>query len=141
MTEDQDLPVPRQRHVRTMRARPDETVVTIGAPIERDQVDGLCVQLGAALERLAPGPVICDVSAVADADVAAVDVLGRLALRARRLDRPFRVRHPSTGLVDLLGLIGLADAVGLALEPERHAEEREDALGVEEEGDPVDPFA
>jgi hypothetical protein len=64
-----------------------------------------------------------------DVDLATVDLLARLRLRYG-----LRVRRPSPQLLELLDLCGLVEMV---CEPE----EREELLGVEEEGQLPDPPA
>jgi anti-anti-sigma regulatory factor len=83
-------------------------------------------------------PFSCDVRAL-PADAAAVDMLARLQLAARRVGIELRLCHASPDLRGLLALTGL-DCV-LCLELERQAEEREQRLGVEEERELGDPPA
>jgi hypothetical protein len=60
-------------------------------------------------------------------DLASVDTLARMQLAAKRLG--FRVRlDPSEEMLELLELCGLVEVLG-------EIEEREDPLGVEEEGE------
>ena len=61
-----------------------------------------------------------------------VDALARLELAGRRLGRELRLRNASQELQELLAFVGLADA--LRVEPVGQPEEREQRLGVEEEG-------
>jgi ABC-type transporter Mla MlaB component len=86
--------------------------------------------------------VVCDVSGLADPDVATVDALARLQLAARRSGCQIRLHRPCARLRGLLVLTGLAEAIPLApslpLQPRGEPEEREQPLGVEEEGDPGD---
>jgi anti-anti-sigma regulatory factor len=86
-----------------------------------------------------PRPIVCDLSGLGDADAETIDLLARLQLAARRHGRTLRLLHASPALQDLIAFVGL-DAV-LRVEPGREAEEREDALGVEEEGQLDDPAA
>ena len=87
--------------------------------------------------------VACDVGALADPDVRAVDALARLQLTANRLGLEVRLRHASQGLQELLDLVGLFDVLPVCaasgLEPSRQPEEWEEGRGVEEEADPDDP--
>jgi hypothetical protein len=69
--------------------------------------------------------------------LATVDALARVQLVARRLGYDLRLERAPHELVELIELVGLADV--LRVEPERQAEEREDRLGVEEEGELDDP--
>jgi anti-anti-sigma regulatory factor len=91
------------------------------------------------------GPVfVCDVSALVEPDVAAVDVLVRLQLAARRSGCTVALRQvpPDLGaLLDLMGLQDLFPVRDLSIEPIGQPEQREQALGVQEEGDPGDRLA
>jgi hypothetical protein len=84
--------------------------------------------------------VECDVGALATRDVRAVDALARLQLTARRLGCRLRLRRAPVDLLQLLGCLGLADAV-LGVEVGRQAEDREQPLRVEEERELDDPVA
>ena len=102
------------------------------------------------MDRLGPGVVhgdatliLCDLARLADADLATVDALARLALRARRMGCAVNLRDPSTELLELLGLAGLGEVLPCApasgVEVVGQAEEREEPLRVEEERDAGDP--
>lgn len=93
----------------------------------------------------------CDVSQVADPDLATVAVLARMQLVARRLGLKIHLQSCPERLRELLALAGLEDTlpVGSVLDPggasgpggveaRREAEQREHALGVQEEADPGD---
>jgi len=67
------------------------------------------------------------------ADLRTVEALARLQLVARRLGCELRLHHASADLQCLLDFTGLAEVLGL--EPRREAEQREDPLRVEEEGE------
>ncbi|MGH2683855.1 MAG: STAS domain-containing protein [Actinomycetota bacterium] len=81
-------------------------------------------------------------------DVAVIDELARLQLRARRMGCSIRLRDVSAELFDLLDLLGLGDVVPcvpglrgggrLPVEVERQAEDPEE-VGVEEAVMPDDP--
>ena len=79
----------------------------------------------------------CDVAWVAGADVHVVDALARLQLAAKRRGRRLVLQNASRDLADLVGLMGLAEALGL--EPRRQPEQREQRLGVEEERELGEP--
>ena len=64
-------------------------------------------------------------------DLASVGVLARLRLRG------LRMRGVSGELAELVAFCGLAEALGI--ESRRQPEEREQRLGVEEEGELGDP--
>ena len=85
----------------------------------------------------APRPIVCDLSALRDADAETIDLLARLQLATRRHGRTLRLLHASPALVDLIAFLGL-DAV-LRVEPGREAEEGKDPVGVEEERQLDDP--
>ncbi len=88
------------------------------------------------------GWVVCDAGALAP-DAAAVDVLARLQLTARRLGLDVGLRNASDELLELIALIGLRDVLPVCaasrIEPGGQTEEGEQSLGVEEEADPADP--
>jgi hypothetical protein len=103
--------------------------------VGRADVAAACARLRALTEGGEVRLVACDVSALA-AELAAVDALARLALLARRLGCPLRVRRASPQLRDLVELCGLTERLGV--EGERQPEEREQALRVQERVDPGD---
>ena len=74
--------------------------------------------------------VLCDVRSL-PADAAAVDLLARIQLAARRHGGELRLSGTSKALRELIAFCGL-DAL-LPGELERQPEQREQALGVEEE--------
>ncbi len=78
----------------------------------------------------------CDVRTLR-ADVVALDALARLQLAARQAGFELRLVSASAELRCLIGFAGL-DAV-LRVEHQWQAEEREQRLGVEEEGQLDDP--
>lgn len=80
--------------------------------------------------------LVVDVSEVVDPDVSTVEAMARLRLNARRCGCEARFRHVSDELRELVGLLGLSDALGV--EPVGESEEREEVLGVEEETYPGD---
>jgi anti-anti-sigma regulatory factor len=84
-----------------------------------------------------PRPIVCDLSALGDGDLQAIDLLARLELTARRHGRTLLLRHASPALAALIAFSGFEGV--LRLEAERQSEEREDAVGVEEERQLDDP--
>jgi hypothetical protein len=80
----------------------------------------------------------CDVRGL-EADAAAVDALARLQLAVRGIGAELRLCHASAELRCLLVFCGLEEVLGL--EPEGQPKEREERLGVEEEGELPDPTA
>jgi ABC-type transporter Mla MlaB component len=113
-------------------ARPTTIVLAIAGPLGRDQLPGLCRRVHRLLAASGAELAVCDVAGLA-ADAVAVDGLARIGLTARRLGRRVCLRGATGDLCDLLGLAGL-DSV-LPVELERQAEQGEQALGVQEEGE------
>lgn len=114
----------------------------ISGPVTAGQVTPLCGRVAGLLERSDADLLIFDVGALDDPDAATVDLVARLQLMARRLDRKVRLLDACGELQDLIELTGLSEFVSysadLGLEPEGNAEQREEPGGVEEEGDPTD---
>lgn len=108
-------------------------------------VEVLCERVSAEVGTGASRTVFCDAGELTAADLGTVDALARLRLRARRLGCDVRLEHASAELRDLLCLLGLEDVVPCSaesgLDARRKAEGREEAGGVEEEGDAGDPVA
>jgi hypothetical protein len=75
--------------------------------------------------------VVVELVAPRAPDIATLDALARLALEARRLGFELRVLEAPRELGQLVDLAGLGGALGAR--PLGHAEQREQALGVEEE--------
>jgi gamma-glutamyl:cysteine ligase YbdK (ATP-grasp superfamily) len=80
----------------------------------------------------------CQVGAL-EADAATLDLLARLQLAARRLGIEVRLLDASSELRELIAFAGLTCV--LRVEVEREPEQREEPLGVEEEGELDDPAA
>jgi anti-anti-sigma regulatory factor len=76
-------------------------------------------------------------AAVLAADGATLDLLARRQLAARRIGRHLLLRDPSPALRRLIAFAGLEQV--LRVEPRRQAEQREEPLGIEEEGQLLDP--
>lgn len=107
-------------------------VLVLRGPVTRDEVSGPCDALRALLN--APGGVVvCDVGGLGPPGLAAVNLLARLQLAARRAGGRIRLRDPDPALCSLL------DLVGLRFEMEGQPEQREPALGVEKAVEPGDP--
>lgn len=108
-------------------------VLVLTGPVTRDEVAGLCDEVRALLEATEAGAVVVDVAGIGPPGLGAVDLLARLELAARRAGGRIRLRDPAPSLHALLGL------VGLRFEVEGQAEQREPALGVQEEVEPGEP--
>lgn len=107
-----------------------ETLIVPGPAPGPGDAPALCARLQEMLCRDGPGDVRCDVSAVTEPGLGAVDVLARLVLTARR--HGARLRLTGTGarlrlLIGLAGLGGLVDGIGDAIG---------DGLGGEAVGEP-----
>ncbi len=83
--------------------------MTLTARPTGDEVARLCAELGAA----PPGDVVCEVGALAAADLAAVDALARLKLAAGRSGHRIRFHGAGPDLRALLLLTGLGGTLGL----------------------------
>ncbi|WP_330459464.1 STAS domain-containing protein [Streptomyces sp. NBC_00820] len=105
-------------------------VLMLAGPVTRDEVTGLCDDVRALLEVSGAGIVVCDVGGLGPPGLGAVELLARLKLAARRAGGGIRLRGPDPALLALL------DLVGLPVEVEGQPEQREQALGVEEEVEP-----
>jgi anti-anti-sigma regulatory factor len=124
-----------------MAAGPRTIVFPLGGPLARADLPALCERGRTLLEASGADVLVCDARGLVDADAVALDAIARLQLTARRLGGRICVRHAPAELEDLLRLTGLAEICGLLSVLERKAEEREDSLGVEEEGQLDDPPA
>lgn len=116
-------------------------LIRIAGPLRPADVPHLCERVAAA--RHGPGgpggDVICDVAAVTTADLPTVDAIARLHLAARKAGGRIRLRNPTPALLALLGLVGLVELLGLVVEMEGHAEQREPPGRVQETVEAGDP--
>ena len=120
--------------------------LVLGGPIARDDIPDLCERVHALVEGCDADPFPCDVGALDDPDALTIDALARLQLTALRLGRRLGFEEACGELRDLVGFLGLDDVLPCAepcaepsgLEPRGQPEQREQALGVEEEADPDD---
>ena len=89
--------------------------------------------------------ITCDVATIGQPDLATLERLCRFSASVRHGGGELRLARASAELRALIALSGLGavlpDDEGLAVQPRRQAKEREEAGGVEEEGDPADPIA
>jgi hypothetical protein len=115
-------------------------VVLLDGSLTPHEVRPLCLRTRRLLLASGAELLVCDVRKAA-ANCVTVDALARLQLTARRLGCPFRLRHASRdvrALLDFAGLRGIVPARPASGMP-AEAEEREEALGVEERVQPGDP--
>lgn len=85
----------------------------------------------------------CDLRRSASPTFETIDALARLRLDAGRLGLTVRLVGTTRELRELLGLAGLADrfVIASAVEARRQPKQREEALGIQEEGDGGDSAA
>ncbi|MEU0897569.1 STAS domain-containing protein [Streptomyces massasporeus] len=107
-------------------------VLVLPGPVTRDEVRGLSDDVRALLHGSGARVVVCDVAGLGPPGLAAVDLLAKLQLAARRAGGRIRLRDPDPALRALL------DLVGLRFEVEGEVEEREPPLRVEEAVEPGD---
>ena len=126
----------------SMPEQPNRIILAIDS-LDPDEVPDLIRRLGPVTVRGDSTIILCDLARLVDADMATVDALARLALRARRMGCAVTLRDPSTELLELVGLAGLGEVLPCAadsgLEVVGQPEERKEPLGVEEERDAGDP--
>lgn len=109
-------------------------VLVISGPLTPGEVSEPCEALRALLDGGGRGRVVvCDVAGLGPPGLAAVNLLARLALTARRAGGRIRLRDPSPALCALL------DLVGLRFETEGQPEQREPPPRVQEAVEPGDP--
>lgn len=108
-------------------------VLVPARPVTPDEEAGLCAETRALLAATGAGVVLVEVVGPGPPGLGTVDVLARLELTARRAGGRIRLRAPAPGLGALL------DLVGLRFEMEGQVEQREPALGVQEEVEPGEP--
>lgn len=131
-----------------VRVASGAVVVEIGASLARADIAGLCDRADACLGRVPEAPLVCAVPPDRRVDLVLVDVLARLRLLARRRGRAYQVRDAPAALRDLVGLVGLRDAVPIGDEPKpaasglqvkRKPEQGEQVFGVQEVVERDDP--
>jgi ABC-type transporter Mla MlaB component len=94
-----------------MTASTQRTVtLTIGGPLERDDLAGLFARTCALLHSSRPELLCCELEAVAP-DAVAVDALARLALAARRGGCSVCLRGACEELHELIAFMGLDDVL------------------------------
>ena len=134
----------RPLRVRALRSpsQPDTIVLIIGGPIKRADIPLLCGRVRRLLEKCQAEVLVCDAGGFADPDAVVVDALARLRLTVRRMGGELRLLRVGGELRDLLALTGLSEVVlaydELALESRGQPEQRQQACGVEEEGETGD---
>ena len=121
---------------------PRTSTLVLAGPIARSGIADLCVRVRLLLVRCRVDSIECDIGAFGEPDAATLEALARLQLTAGRLGKRLRFRGACGSLRDLVGFAGLGEVLpcdeASAVEPRGQAEQREQALGVEEEADPGD---
>lgn len=92
----------------------DEKVLVMGPSVMRAHIPELCDRARRLLEDNPRATLVCDVGALLEADAVGVDALARLQLTARRVGAAFRLRDPSSRLMELLVLTGLSEVIRAA---------------------------
>ncbi|MEU6220435.1 STAS domain-containing protein [Streptomyces sp. NPDC047022] len=108
-------------------------VLALPSAVGPEEAERLGDDVRVLLESGGAGVVVCDVAALETPGLAAVDLLARLQLGALRAGGRLRLRGTAPALRALLGL------VGLPIELEGQAEQREPARRIQEAVEPVDP--
>ena len=120
-----------------------KTIVLAIDSLRPEDVAGLVAHVSPVVTPDGTTVLLCDLARLADADMATIDALARLALRARRLGCAVTLRAASPELVDLVTFAGLGDVLPCApasgVEVVGQPEQWEEPLGVQEERDPADP--
>ena len=88
---------------------------------------------------MSTGTVILNCAQIGEPSVAAVDYIARLRLGLKRSGMRLLLAEPSPDLVELIRLLGLAEALGV--EVQWQPEQRKKLRRVEEEGELGDPPA
>ncbi len=118
-------------------------VLVLSGPIVRADIPGICERARALL--LGADTLVCDVRDLGTPDDGTIEALARVQLTARRLGRDVRFRGAGAALREALELLGLRDVLDVGpasgVQTRRQAEQREQALGIQEEADPGDPAA
>jgi hypothetical protein len=108
-------------------------------------VPRLCERAGDLLAGCREDILVCDLAEIREPDAVAVEAVARLQLTVRRAGKRLRCLDAGPRLRELVALMGLDGVLPLdaplPVQPGRQAEQREQARGVQEEGDPRDPVS
>lgn len=120
-------------------------VLVLTGPVARADIPGICDRARTILVRTGADPLVCDVRGLEAPDDGTIEALARVQLTGRRLGRDVRFRGAGAALREALVLLGLRDVLDVGslsgVRTRRQAEQREQALGIQEEADPGDPAA
>jgi ABC-type transporter Mla MlaB component len=126
----------------SMPGQPKTIVLAIDS-LQPDDVPGLMERASMFVAPDGTTVLLCDVARLADVDMATIDALARIALRARRLGCAVNLRDAPPELLQLLAFAGLSDVLpcdpSSGVKVTGQPEQREEPLGVQEERDPADP--
>src|SRR6059036_2192766 len=95
---------PRRPTSQMPSARPTTVAFAVAGPMARADLPAICRDVVALLEATGADVALCDVRAL-PADAAAVDVLARIQLAARRMGRQVVLRDVADDLRDLLAFV------------------------------------
>jgi anti-anti-sigma factor len=87
----------------------DATALRIVGRVDCSTVSGMCNRLRSLIGQSDADRVVCDVTALSDCDLVAIDMLARLGLTARRLGCTLELCGASDRLVQLIAFVGLAE--------------------------------
>ena len=132
-------------------ARAGPPHLSLPVRVAPDRAAELCARIQSSADACPDDPLHCDAGRVEDPDIGTIEALARMALLARRLSRGLELDGARADLRGLIAFAGLAEVLrceeaavaetGSGVEVVGQPEEREVALGVEEERDPGDPVA
>jgi STAS domain len=123
-----------------------ERVWVVESGVDAARIAGHCERFAAfAATGTDREVIVCDVGAIIHPDLAALSLLARLQLIARRHGRGIQLYRAQHRLIELILFAGLGGVLplyrGLALELHGQAEQGEEPLDIEEVVDPLDPPA
>lgn len=95
------------------RSTHDATPFRIVGRIDCSKVSGVCDRLRSLIAQSDVDRVVCDVAALSDCDLVAIDMLARLGLTARRLGCTLELCGASDTLAGLIALVGLEEILPL----------------------------
>jgi ABC-type transporter Mla MlaB component len=115
--------------------------LVLRGPVVGREAALLCERLRTVLDATNADRVDCDCGEVTNPDLGTVEALALLQLTAARRGSALVLRGAPPPLLDLVVLAGLAGILRSGVEVVRQSEHREEAGGVQEEGDAGDPIA
>ena len=120
-------------------------VLVLTGPVARADIPGICDRARTILVRTGADRLVCDVRGLEAPDDGTIEALARVQLTAGRLGRGVRFSGAGPALREALERLGLGDVLDVrprsGVRARRQAEQREQAIGIEEEADPGDPAA